>query len=173
MEIYRSKVVVLIVIICHMCVCFTTVKTYLAQIGIPDVMPNTGTAIRYITSVTTTTLRKLSHKPVRDICGMVTRPLPNTTALGPVPEGNMNAHEQANVAGIIRRNGCAWPAMAMVAKTGRKILAVAVLELISVMKVMNNTTSSKTKKSGKILIKPSSFPIQVAKPVSENPLAIE
>ena len=79
---------------------------YLAQRGTPDVMPKMGMAMRYMARVTTTTLIKLSQRPVRDICGMVTRPLPKITALGPVPDGSMNAHEQANVPGIMSKKGC-------------------------------------------------------------------
>ena len=71
----------------------------------PCEIPRRGRAMRYITRVTTITLMKFNQIPVADISGMVTRPLPNMTALGPVPDGSINAQEQAKVAGIIRRNG--------------------------------------------------------------------
>ena len=78
-------------------------------------MPKTGMAIRYMARVTTTTLIRLSQSPVRDIWGMVTRPLPKTTALGPVPDGSIKAQEQANVPGIMSKKGWACPARAIVA----------------------------------------------------------
>ena len=71
-----------------------------------------------------TTEMKFIRSPARDIWGIVTCPLPKMTAFGPVPEGSMKAQEQAKVAGIISRKGWVCPAVAIVASTGKKMLAL-------------------------------------------------
>ena len=102
----------------------------------------------YISIVSKITHNKLSPNPHFAISGMVTRLLPKITALVPVPEGNINEKEQANVAGTIRSIGFIFPATAIAANTGKKILAVAVLLLISVINIMIKMTIIKIKSMG-------------------------
>lgn len=49
--------------------------------------------------------KMFSANPVRDICGMLTQPLPNTMALGGVATGIMNAQDAESAAGTISING--------------------------------------------------------------------
>ena len=76
-------------------------------------------------------------KPALAISGTVTRLLPKITVFGPVPAGIINTKEQAKVAGIISKSGLMFPATAMLASTGKNILAVAVFEFTSVKKRIN------------------------------------
>ena len=48
---------------------------------------------------------RLRTKPARDICGIVTQPLPNTIAFGGVATGNMNANDAESVAGNMSISG--------------------------------------------------------------------
>ena len=82
-----------------------------------------------------------SPKPALAICGIESCPLANTLALGPVPEGSINAHEAAMVAGTISKKGWKFPASDTPAKTGRNTAVVAVLELISVKNTIAATTA--------------------------------
>ena len=102
-----------------------------------------GNTYKYISMVSSMIHRKLRPKPHFAISGIVTRLLPKITAFVPVPEGNINEKEHAKVAGTMSKIGLIFPAMAMAAKTGKKILAVAVLLLISVMKIMIKMTMIK------------------------------
>ena len=101
---------------------------------------------------------KLSPKPHFAISGIVTLLLPKITAFVPVPEGSIKEKEQANVAGIIRSKGFICPAIAIEANTGKKIFAVAVLLLISVIKIIKEITITNIKMTGYWLIKLSWFP---------------
>ena len=96
-----------------------------------------------------------SHIPAFAISGTVIRLLAKITVLGPVPAGMINTNEQAKVAGIIRSIGFILPATAMLASIGRKILAVAVLEFISVKSNTAPTTIISTIRVGKLLTKAS------------------
>ena len=98
--------------------------------------------------VNKTILSKLTPKPHFAISGMVTLLLPKITAFVPVPDGNINEKEQANVAGIISNSGFIEAATAIDAKTGRKIFAVAVLLLISVIKIIRVITMISTISDG-------------------------
>lgn len=55
--------------------------------------------------VITITDKMFKPKPTLAICGMESFPLAKILALGPVPEGNINAQEAAMVAGIINKKG--------------------------------------------------------------------
>ena len=70
--------------------------------------------------------------PALAIWGIDNWPLARTLALGPVPEGSINAHEAAIVAGTINKKGWKFPASETPANTGRNTAVVAVFELISV-----------------------------------------
>jgi hypothetical protein len=94
----------------------------------------------------------LSHNPHFTISAISTFSLANITVLGPVPAGIINAKVLAKVAGIINNKGFECPATAILAKTGKKILAVAVLEFSSVNKRINPTTITNTIQNGKELI---------------------
>ena len=107
----------------------------------------------YMSIVSKMTHNKLRPNPHFAISGMDTRLLPKITALVPVPEGNINENEQANVAGTIIKIGLMFPAMAIAASTGRNILAVAVLLLISVIKIIRVITIIKIISIGYSLIK--------------------
>ena len=78
----------------------------------------------------------------------------------------MKAKEQAKVAGIINSNGLFPPAIAIVASMGRKILAVAVLELTSVKKIIMVMTQISTNNKENELTKAICSPIQTANPVA-------
>ena len=60
----------------------------------------------------------------------------------------MKAQEAAIVAGSMRINGGMLAAVARPRMTGNKTVAVAVLEVTSVKKVMNNTTARIRRNSG-------------------------
>jgi len=84
--------------------------------------------------------------------------LPKITAFVPVPDGSINENEQAKVAGIMSKYGFIDPAMAIAARTGKNILAVAVLLFISVIKIINVITMIKMIIVGYALIKLNSWP---------------
>ncbi|VXD14391.1 hypothetical protein MARINOS108_11926 [Marinoscillum sp. 108] len=75
---------------------------------------------------------RFSQNPILTICETETLSLASTTVLGPVAAGIIKAQEHATVAGIIIKSGLTLAAMAVLANTGNKILALAVLELNSV-----------------------------------------
>ena len=107
-----------------------------------------GNTYTYMSIVSNMTHKKLSPKPHFAISGMVTRLLPKITAFVPVPEGNINENEHAKVAGTISNIGLMFPATAMAARTGRNMFAVAVLLLISVIKIMIVITMIKIRSIG-------------------------
>ena len=90
----------------------------------------------------------LSPIPHLNISGTVTILLPKITVFGPVPAGIINTNEQAKVAGIISNIGLTLLAMAMLARTGMNMLAVAVFEFNSVNINMNPTMIKRTIKNG-------------------------
>src|SRR5699024_10079651 len=59
-------------------------------------------------------------------------PVPKTIAFGGVPTGSMYAQLAAIAAGTISNSGCTFTATENVASIGKIIVAVAVLEVISV-----------------------------------------
>ena len=67
--------------------------------------PKKGNITKYNKITITTIAIRFNQKPHLAITGMETCPLDNTIALGPVPDGSINAHEAAIVAGIINKNG--------------------------------------------------------------------
>lgn len=94
------------------------------------------------------------------------RLLAKITVLVPVPVGSIKAKEQAKVAGIMISRGFNCAPKAMAAKMGMKIVAVAVLLLISVMKINNPITINSTKKPGNAPDIAKVAPSQLAKPVA-------
>ena len=84
--------------------------------------------------------------PALAIWGIDNWPLAKTLAFGPVPEGSINAHEAAMVAGTINKKGWKCPASETPANTGRNTAVVAVLEFISVKNTIPATTKRTTKK---------------------------
>ena len=69
----------------------------------------------------TTTPIRLINRPALTISPILTRPLPNTMALGGVATGIINAHDAESVAGIISKRGFVFMATAMDARIGRTI----------------------------------------------------
>ncbi len=86
--------------------------------------------------------KKFNPNPVLTICGMVICPVEKTMALGGVATGSINAQEAEIAAGAINRSGLILAAMAVAARIGIKIVATAVLEVISVIKVINRQTDN-------------------------------
>ena len=85
---------------------------------------------------------KFIQKPAFAICGIVTYPVPNTIALGGVAIGIMKASEEDMATSIINTRGSIPSAAARETVTGSIIVAVAVFEVISVMKSVSVTTAS-------------------------------
>ena len=109
--------------------------------------PSHGMMIKYIIITTITRLIKSSQNPHLTISATVTRSLPKMTVLGPVPAGIINPRDDATAAGIINNSGLIAAATAILANTGSKILAVAVLELNSVNIMTNPITRTMTIKN--------------------------
>src|SRR5699024_3421733 len=82
--------------------------------------------------------------PALAISGIRKYPEPNTTALGGVATGNINAHDAATAAAIINAYGWNPSATANAAIIGNIIDAVAVFDVISVKKITNAVTSTIT-----------------------------
>ena len=99
-------------------------------------------------SVSNTRVISLSYRPHFAISAMVILSLANITVLGPVPAGIIKENEAAIVAGIIRSRGFVLPATAKLARTGKKIFAVAVFELTSVKNIIKLITIIRTIKEG-------------------------
>lgn len=98
-------------------------------------MVNTAVPTRRKKVVMKTTPIRLINKPALTISPILTRPLPNTMALGGVAIGIIKAHDAESVAGIMSRRGLVFMATAMDARMGRIICVVAVLDVNSVRKV--------------------------------------
>jgi hypothetical protein len=64
-----------------------------------------GKTYRYINMVNKIIPIRFKPNPHLAISGIVTLLLPKITAFVPVPEGNINENEHANVAGIIINKG--------------------------------------------------------------------
>jgi len=79
-------------------------KCYI-QSGTSEPTPNKGKMIKYNKITITPIAIRFNQKPHLAITGIEIFPLDNTMALGPVPEGSINAQEAAIVAGIINRYG--------------------------------------------------------------------
>ena len=75
------------------------------QSGMLVPTPKKGKIIKYNKITITPIAIRFNQKPHLAITGMETCPLDNTMALGPVPEGSINAQEAAIVAGIINKKG--------------------------------------------------------------------
>ena len=108
--------------------------------------------------------------PIRTMTVIGMAPLANTIAFGGVATGNMKAHEADIVAGIMRRNGCTSSPTAVAARIGRKIVAIAVFDVISVRNVTmsaETTTRSTAGAPANKLIPPAIF---AASPLSRKPL---
>ena len=88
----------------------------------------------------------LRTKPALTICGIVKAPDANTIALGGVATGSINAQLAAKVIGMHNNSGETSSSSATAAITGRKVAAVATLEVSSVKNITNvvaPTTSTK------------------------------
>ncbi len=115
--------------------------------------------------------RKFNIKPTLAMSIILILWVPKTMALGGVATGNMKAKEQERVPGIIKKRGFRWIEIARAAKTGRRISAVAVLEVSSVKKVMNKQTIVTINIGDRELIPWSRSPIQEDRRLTLNPLA--
>ncbi len=98
---------------------------------------------------------------------MEIRLLAKMTVLVPVPEGSINAKEQAKVAGIIANKGFMLAEMAMTPIIGRNIVAVAVLEFTSVMNIMIPVIKRINAKFGNPLATINKFPSHSASPEAQ------
>ena len=90
-----------------------------------------------------------SQNPALAISAIFIFPLANMTVLVPVPEGNIKANEQAKVEGIVMSRESTPALTPIVAKIGRNMVAVAVLEFTSVMNTMPATTSTTIQNAGR------------------------
>ena len=84
--------------------------------------------------------RRLRTSPSLAILLTVTSPVPKTTALGIVATGNMNAQLALIAAGIIKRIGSMFDAVAAAPRIGISTFVVAVLLVISVRNVTSRHT---------------------------------
>jgi hypothetical protein len=98
-------------------------------------------------------------------------PVPNTTVLGAVATGNINAQLALIAAGTIMISGAIPEARAAAAKTGIKSVVLAVLEVVSVRNVTTRQITAMSAKVGIAVIEDSHWPIKPLKPELENPLA--
>ena len=121
---------------------------YCAQLGSAGSKLSQGIIIKYRMTVSNTKLIRFNQTPHLTISETVTRSLPKITVLGPVPAGIINPRDEATVAGIISNKGFMLAATAMLANTGNKILAVAVLELNSVNSITKAMTNINTTMKG-------------------------
>ena len=119
----------------------------------------------------TVTPNRFNTIPLRIICSMETRPVPNTIALGGVATGIMNAQEQEIVTGTINSNGCTPTAIASPAMTGNNISVVARFDVNSVSKVIAKQQNA-INRIGLTPDNPSNcWPIHKVNPDSLNPPA--
>ena len=81
-------------------------------------------------------------KPALIISGILNLLEPKTIALGGVATGNMNAQLAANTTGIVSDIGNTPMEMATAPTTGKKVLVVATLEVISVKNIIKVATHS-------------------------------
>src|SRR5690554_2252743 len=102
---------------------------------------NGSTKYTYKKIITTET--RFRRNPVLIISIIFRYPEPKTTALGGVATGNIKAHDAANAAPNKNPNGWTSMVKAIGARMGRIIDVVAVLEVISVRKLINKRTTSK------------------------------
>lgn len=79
-------------------------------------------------------------KPALIISGILNLLEPKTIALGGVATGNMNAQLAANTTGIVSDIGNTPMEMATAPTTGKKVLVVATLEVISVKNIIKVAT---------------------------------
>src|SRR5699024_12026365 len=86
----------------------------------------------------------LSANPVFAISCILILLVPNTIAFGGVPTGSMNAQLAAIAAGTISVSGWTSSAIARPASTGMIIVAVAVLDVISVRNRIPRATMAMT-----------------------------
>ena len=107
---------------------------------------------------------KLSLNPALAICGMVTSPLENTTALGPVATGSIKAQLADIASGTNNIIGSSPDATASAPMIGRSVAVVAVLLVSSVRKTTNVTRIKIIKIKSNVPIIASSLPIQIARP---------
>ena len=110
-------------------------------------------------------------KPVLAISIIRIRPVPNTIALGGVATGSMKANEQERVPGIIKNRGLTFIATAMAARIGRRISAVAVLDVSSVKKVIKKQMIKMIKTGERFPRLFNCWPIQLDKPLFLKPVA--
>ena len=111
----------------------------------------------------------LTQKPTFAISLISNLPVPKTIAFGGVPTGSIYAQFAAIAAGTMSNNGCTFTATDNVARIGKIIVAVAVLDVISVKnntnKVITMTMSNGLTPSSNV----SCSPNQLAKPLEEIP----
>ena len=86
-------------------ICKIVKKKCYIQSGTSEPTPNKGKMIKYNKITITPIAIRFNQKPHLAITGIEIFPLDNTMALGPVPEGSINAQEAAIEAGIINKNG--------------------------------------------------------------------
>ena len=92
--------------------------------------------------------RKFKTKPVPIISLKPTRRVEKTSAFGTVAIGRQNAHEQAATAGRSSAKGWMSASTAVTARTGRRILAVAVFEANSVKLAVPSTRMIRNENRG-------------------------
>lgn len=81
-------------------------------------------------------------KPALIISGILNLLEPKTIALGGVATGSINAQLAANTTGIVSDIGKTPMEMATAPTTGKKVLVVATLEVISVKNIIKEATHS-------------------------------
>ena len=103
--------------------------------------------------------------PVLTICGIVIWPVEKTIAFGGVAAGSIKAQEAEIAAGAINRSGFIEAATAVAAKIGINIVDTAVLEVISVIKVISRQTDNIIMMTGKFDTADIPSPTHFARPV--------
>ena len=98
--------------------------------------------------------------------------LPKITALGAVATGNMNAQLALIAAGIISSNGSIWADIAVAASIGMSSVVVAVLDVISVKKVIQSASAKMTSMIGSVVNVDKASPMTCDNPVTVKALAI-
>ena len=104
--------------------------------------------------------------PVFAICGILMWPVEKTIAFGGVATGSIKAHDAEMAAGAIKRRGFIVAAIAVAAKMGINIVDTAVLEVISVIKVINRQTDNIIIITGKLDTAAIPSPTHFARPVA-------
>ena len=95
--------------------------------------------------------RSIRTNPIETIFLIETYREPNTMAFGGVETGNMNAQDDAIVAGSISIRAEIFVWDAKVANTGKKVAATAVLDVNSVSSAMDREITSKSSGKGRSL----------------------